>query len=223
MESAGNVTISSITSTSVHIKWIIPKCVDRGSDILSYSCTLSEINTANKIKLETQFNFKLIQIGRLKPFTNYSTVVTITNDIGSGPSSSPIAFRTLEDVPGPQTIIKMTPLLNTAIVVAFAPPIDANELITKYRLSVEEEMTSYQIETDTDVTSATIKDLSAYISYHIKLSYHRGTEDSERIVIYRSHSTLSQFNVTGLDSGEYYYFRVQARTGAGYGPSVNQS
>lgn len=169
MESAGNVTISSITSTSVHIKWIIPKCVDRGSDILSYSCTLSEINTANKIKLETQFNFKLIQIGRLKPFTNYSTVVTITNDIGSGPSSSPIAFRTLEDVPGPQTIIKMTPLLNTAIVVAFAPPIDANELITKYRLSVEEEMTSYQIETDTDVTSATIKDLSAYISYHIKV------------------------------------------------------
>lgn len=60
MESAGNVTISSITSTSVHIKWITPKCVDRGSDILSYSCTLSEINTANKInyKLETQFNFK---------------------------------------------------------------------------------------------------------------------------------------------------------------------
>lgn len=97
MESAGNVTISSITSTSVHIKWIIPKCVDRGSDILSYSCTLSEINTANKIKLEKQFNFRLIQIGRLKPFTNYSTVVTITNDIGSGPSSSPIAFRTLED------------------------------------------------------------------------------------------------------------------------------
>lgn len=161
MESVGNVTISSITSTSVHIKWIIPKCVDRGSDILSYSCTLSEINTANKIKLETQFNFKLIQIGRLKPFTNYSTVVTITNDIGSGPSSSPIAFRTLEDgkipyhhhhhhliqwkifyayhiklidtctcitmtiikfdiVPGPPTIIKLTPLLNTAIVVAFA-------------------------------------------------------------------------------------------------------
>lgn len=95
MESAGNVTISSITSTSVHIKWITPKCVDRGSDILSYSCTLSEINTAKKIKLETQFN--LIQIDRLKPFTNYSTVVTITNDIGSGPSSSSIAFRTLED------------------------------------------------------------------------------------------------------------------------------
>lgn len=56
-----------------------------------------------------------------------------------------------------------------------------------------------------------------------QLSYHRGTEDSERIVIYRSHSTLSQVNVTDLDSGEYYHFRVQARSGAGYGPSVNQS
>uniref|UniRef100_A0A8W8LD27 Fibronectin type-III domain-containing protein n=1 Tax=Magallana gigas TaxID=29159 RepID=A0A8W8LD27_MAGGI len=195
----------------------------------------------------------LVRLHRL-PFTSNGSlpVVTITNDIGSGPSSSPIAFRTLEDVPGPPTIIKLIPLLNTAIVVAFAPPIDANELITKYRLSVEEEMTSYQIETDTDVTSATIKDLSAYISYHIKvkartsigwgacssvrtvsfttgiihrykLFYHRGTEDSERIVIYRSHSTLSQVNVTDLDSGEYYHFRVQARSGAGYGPSVNQS
>lgn len=56
-----------------------------------------------------------------------------------------------------------------------------------------------------------------------QLSYHRGTEDSEMIVIYRSHSTLSQVNVTDLDSGEYYHFRVQARSGAGYGPSVNQS
>lgn len=145
-------------------------------------------------------------------------------------------------------------------------------------------MTSYQIEIDTDVTSATIKDLSVYTSYHVKvkartsicwgacssvrtvrtledvhvpgspeiftvifqdettiglqwtspsftavinhvykLSYHRGTEDSERIVIYRSHSTLSQVNVTDLDSPEYYHFRVQARSGAGYGPSVNQS
>lgn len=56
-----------------------------------------------------------------------------------------------------------------------------------------------------------------------QLSYHRGTEDSERIVIYRSHSSLSQINVTDLDSGKYYHFRVQARSGAGYGPSVNQS
>lgn len=67
----------------------------RGSDVISYTCTLSETNTANKIKLETQLT--LIQIDVLKPFTNYSTVVTIKNDIGSGPSSSPIAFRTLED------------------------------------------------------------------------------------------------------------------------------
>lgn len=56
-----------------------------------------------------------------------------------------------------------------------------------------------------------------------QLSYHRGTEDSEMIVIYRSHSSLSQINVTDLDSGKYYHFRVQARSGAGYGPSVNQS
>lgn len=74
-------------------------------------------------------------------------------------------------VPGPPTIIKLTPLLNTAIVVDFAPPIDANGLITKYRLSVKEEMTSYQIEIDTDVTSATINDLSAYTSYHVKVQW----------------------------------------------------
>lgn len=43
-----------------------------------------------------------------------------------------------------------------------------------------------------------------------QLSYHRGTEDSEMIVIYRSHSSLSQVNVTDLDSGKYYHFRVQA-------------
>lgn len=74
-------------------------------------------------------------------------------------------------VPGPPTIIKLTPLLNTAIVVDFAPPIDANGLITKYRLSVKEEMTSYQIEIDTGVTSATINDLSAYTSYHVKVQW----------------------------------------------------
>lgn len=72
-------------------------------------------------------------------------------------------------VPGPPTIIKLTPLLNTAIVVDFAPPVDANGLITKYRLSVEEEMKSYQIEIDTDVTSVITKDLSAYTSYHVKV------------------------------------------------------
>lgn len=42
-------------------------------------------------------------------------------------------------------------------------------------------------------------------------------------MIYGSHSALSQVNVTDLDSGEYYHFRVQARSGASYGPSVNKT
>lgn len=41
--------------------------------------------------------------------------------------------------------------------------------------------------------------------------------------MYGSHSALSQVNVTDLDSGEYYHFRVQTRSGAGYGPSVNKT
>lgn len=52
MEFVGNVIISLIILIFVYIKWIIFKCVDRGSDILFYLCIFFEINIVNKIKLE---------------------------------------------------------------------------------------------------------------------------------------------------------------------------
>ena len=53
--------------------------------------------------------------------------------------------------------------------VIFAPPLETNGIVIQYRVLVLEEMTSNQFTVDTKVISVTIKSLSAYTSYHIKV------------------------------------------------------
>lgn len=63
--------------------------------------------------------------------------------------------------------------------------------------------------------------MSIHTSFQV--SYRRGSSAAENFVFYEFHSTTIRVNISGLESGEYYHFRLQARSGAGDGPSVYQS
>ena len=63
--------------------------------------------------------------------------------------------------------------------------------------------------------------LSTHASFQV--SYRRGSSAAENFVFYEFHSNTIRVNISGLESGEYYHFRLQARSGAGDGPSVYQS
>lgn len=75
------------------MSWTTPMCDYHGSDIISYTCVLR--TSENVIRVQTEN--EVLQVDTLKPFTNYSVVITIENDIGPGPSSSPVVFQTVED------------------------------------------------------------------------------------------------------------------------------
>jgi hypothetical protein len=47
--------------------------------------------------ISIQTDNEMLEFNTLKPFTNYSVVITIENDVGSGPPSLPVKFHTPED------------------------------------------------------------------------------------------------------------------------------
>ncbi|XP_061184941.1 receptor-type tyrosine-protein phosphatase F-like [Saccostrea echinata] len=192
-----------------------------------------------------------------------------------------LEYTTPKEVPGPPTIIKLTPLDN-AIKVIFTPPLERNGIITKYKVTVEEIGTSTLITRDSDVTSVTIKNLTAYTSYNIKvqprtsvgwgsfstirtlrtledtpgspteftvtfqnettvgirwkspnftrgiiqgykITYRQRSNSDEKVLFYAFQSAMIEVLITRLEPGEYYHFRVEARSGVGYGPGLNGS
>lgn len=120
----------------------------------------------------------------------------------------------LYTVPGPPTVIKLTPLLSTAIMVIFAPPLETNGIVIQYRVSVIEEMTSNQLTVDTDVTSVTIKSLSPYTSYHIKVCIKIFSHSGNiHIITYSITCKCVELKV----KGRRLKTQVKARTNAGWG------
>ena len=71
-------------------------CSYHGSDIISYTCALRTSENPNVI-IRIKTDNEVLKVNTLKPFTNYSVVITIENDVGSGPPSSPVIFQTPED------------------------------------------------------------------------------------------------------------------------------
>lgn len=60
-----------------------------------YTCVLNDLQSHTSVEIKTENTS--VEIDRLKPFRKYTLAVAIDNDVGAGPSTSPLTFQTLED------------------------------------------------------------------------------------------------------------------------------
>ncbi|KAL4655901.1 neural cell adhesion molecule L1-like protein [Arapaima gigas] len=79
----------------------------------------------------------------LRPFSEYSLTVMAFNGRGSGPGSHPVTFKTPEGVPEKISILRATNAQRNSITLVWAPPLEANGILTGYLLQ-------YQLINDTN-------------------------------------------------------------------------
>uniref|UniRef100_A0A4W4F3D6 Neural cell adhesion molecule L1-like protein n=1 Tax=Electrophorus electricus TaxID=8005 RepID=A0A4W4F3D6_ELEEL len=130
-----HVSADILNSTAVRVSWSpVPPSRLRGR-LGGYSVhwwrTLSLLTSkevpAEKKLLTLSGNRSLAVVPELKPFTEYRLTVSVFNGRGSGPSSRPLTFRTPQGG-------KATNPQGDSITLVWAPPLEANGILTGYRL-----------------------------------------------------------------------------------------
>ncbi|MBN3323700.1 NCHL1 protein, partial [Atractosteus spatula] len=136
----------------------------------------------------------------LKPFSEYTLIVTAFNGRGSGPGSLPATFTTPEGVPEKIQIFRGSPQTNSVTLV-WAPPLEPNGILTGYLLQ-------YQInQTFLFLFWASVND----------------TDDLGNLYIVNITSpTTSKWVVQDLQTHSKYKFYLSACTRAGCGKTVTE-
>ncbi|KAI6661336.1 Phosphatidylinositol phosphatase PTPRQ-like [Oopsacas minuta] len=145
-----NVTLTSITATSLSVSWTAPPVADQNGAILLYTVQVSAVNSAYIQSVTSQ---ELIaEITGLHADTLYTVVVTPETSMGSGVDSTPIEFITMESVPAASVNDFSIIQLNSTAVLITWTPLASNMMngdITHYFLSY----TSHKLESTFTLTT----------------------------------------------------------------------
>ncbi|KAM9311607.1 phosphatidylinositol phosphatase PTPRQ [Gastrophryne carolinensis] len=181
---------------SINISWSLPSIITGPT---SYVINVSSVND-EEFRMEFvrwSNESRSIEVMDLKPFTNYSVIVTaFTGDLESalteGKSSNPVITTTFEAVPNdpPKNIsIQKIPNEVTKVQMTFIPPAEPNGNIRVFQALIYKE---------DDPTKALIRNLSII----------RRNEESVTAII------------EGLKGGYTYNISLYAVNGAGPGPNI---
>ncbi|KAI4881927.1 hypothetical protein NFI96_021097 [Prochilodus magdalenae] len=161
-----NVSVVVLNSTLLRVSWSpIPQAQLRGH-LGGYSVhwwRTQSLLTSKEVPAEKQVltlagNRSHTMVPGLKPFSKYRLTVNVFNGRGNGPSSSPLTFTTPEGgkcrIPEKPPILKATNPQGNSITLVWAPPLEANGILTGYRLQ-------YQLINETmDVDNASTVNIS---------------------------------------------------------------
>lgn len=157
-----DVSVEVLNSTLLRVSWSpIPQALLRGH-LGGYSVhwwRTRSLLTSKEVPAEKQFltlagNRSHTMVPGLKPSSEYRLTVNVFNRRGNGPSSSPLTFTTPQGVPERPPVLKATNSQGDSITLVWAPPLEANGVLTGYRLQ-------YQIFNETlDVDEANTVNIS---------------------------------------------------------------
>ncbi|XP_072002591.1 phosphatidylinositol phosphatase PTPRQ isoform X1 [Engystomops pustulosus] len=191
-----NVTAIATSPNSINISWSQPVVITGPT---SYLINISSVNGVDDAKeiIRWSNESRNIEVTGLKPFTNYSIIVTaFTGDVESavteGKPSNPVTATTLEAVPNdpPKNItIQKIPNEVTKVQMTFIPPAEPNGNIQMFQALVYKE---------DDPTKSQIRNLSII----------RKNDESVTAII------------EGLKGGYTYNISIYAVNGAGAGPKI---
>jgi hypothetical protein len=116
-----------------------------------------------------------IVVDGLEGFTDYYITITAENSDGRGPSSIPIHFKTLEDVPSVPVNVTVRQVGMTSVSVSWGVPEHPNGVIVHYivwyapALDKNDEMVNNTITVDAQHTLLTVENLTVGFSYIFKV------------------------------------------------------
>uniref|UniRef100_A0AAR2JY97 Neural cell adhesion molecule L1-like protein n=1 Tax=Pygocentrus nattereri TaxID=42514 RepID=A0AAR2JY97_PYGNA len=140
-----DVSVVVLNSTLLRVSWSpIPQAQLRGH-LGGYSVhwwRTRSLLTSKEVPAEKQFltltgNRSHTMVPGLKPFSEYRLTVNVFNRRGNGPSSSPLTFTTPQGVPERPPILRATNPQGDSITLVWAPPLEANGILTGYRLQYQ--------------------------------------------------------------------------------------
>ncbi|XP_017343000.1 cell adhesion molecule L1-like a [Ictalurus punctatus] len=180
-----NVHVEVFNSTMLHVSWSPVQQAQLRGHLEGYSvhCWRTQsLLTSAEVPAEKQFlnlpgNQSHTIVPGLKPFSQYRLTVNVFNKKGNGPSSTPLTFTTPQGVPESPPILRATNPQDNSITLVWAPPLEANGVLTGYKLQ-------YQIFNDTsdvgevyrvnisgpDTTQWVLNDLDTASLYKFSLS-----------------------------------------------------
>ena len=88
-----NVTVTNLTSTSIHLSWGQP-FYDGGAPVTNYVITYHS-NAEDHMTINTRNTENTRQLNDLAPFTAYQIQVSAENIVGTGPASATVNVMTL--------------------------------------------------------------------------------------------------------------------------------
>ncbi|XP_071549821.1 cell adhesion molecule Dscam1-like [Panulirus ornatus] len=141
-EAPQNVQCTSLSSTSVLVKWTSPSPVAIHGVLQGYKVIYRPVHPTrffhpDDLKEKTVTTLSTAVVG-LERYTNYSVTITAYTRRGDGVRSPSVYCVTEEDVPGPVESVKALVVDSQSVLVAWCPPKSANGVITKYRVHVDQ-------------------------------------------------------------------------------------
>ncbi|KAJ8016581.1 hypothetical protein DPEC_G00008720 [Dallia pectoralis] len=137
-----DVAVELINTTVVRVSWTtVPQATIRGhlgGYIVHWERKRSLLHS-NRISEESHSltfpeNRSHAIVSNLRPFSEYRLTVNVFNKRGNGPSSDAVIFQTPEGVPEEVPILTVSNALGESIILVWAPPFEANGILTGYHL-----------------------------------------------------------------------------------------
>ncbi|MCI4387537.1 hypothetical protein PGIGA_G00075220 [Pangasianodon gigas] len=145
-----DVNVEVLNSTLLQVSWSPVQQAQLRGHLEGYNVhwwRTQSLLTSTEVPAEKQFlilpgNQSHTIVPGLKPFSQYRLTVNVFNRKGNGPSSRPLTFTTPQGVPESPPILRATNPQDNSITLVWAPPLEANGVLTGYKLQ-------YQIFNDT--------------------------------------------------------------------------
>ncbi|XP_066936907.1 receptor-type tyrosine-protein phosphatase S-like isoform X3 [Clytia hemisphaerica] len=160
-----NLTAIVRSSTQIDLSWDEPPFESQNGQIISYNIQVIRDNQTEK-SLNTTEQF--YDVTNLRKFTNYTFLVSASNEIGEGPSAM-ATKQTLPDFPSIVRNFTCFETLQNSITLTWAKPDNPNGIIENYRISRTDSEESEVEELDGKTSEKTFTMLHPYRLYNFTI------------------------------------------------------
>jgi hypothetical protein len=170
-----SIQVRVLSSSSVEVHWEPPSFIHHNGIIIGYWVEVTHGMTPPQSVFNETTDKLTIVVDGLEGFTDYYITITAENSDGRGPSSIPIHFKTLEDVPSVPVNVTVRQVGITSVSISWGVPEQPNGVITHYivwyapALDKNDEMVNNTITVDAQHTLLIVENLTVGFSYIFKV------------------------------------------------------
>ncbi|KAH9515062.1 Protein sidekick-2 [Bulinus truncatus] len=143
-----NVALSSPSSTVIQAQWDPPPTNQLNGFNRGYDIEIKQVGIVYRVEFvkfdeQNPTGRQTYNITNLLKYTLYDIQIACRTDAGAGPQSPIQSFRTMEDLPGPVSDLKIENVMDKSLKIYWQPPLELNGILTGYRIQ-------YKVKTSTE-------------------------------------------------------------------------